>query len=363
MKNKFIVWLFLIVFLSSSILLGNATVADNEPWGEFYTPTSGKVSDIVEVSFYVDGYSDNITIDLYYEDQMNSSSIYLATFYGRAVFNYSWDSNSVENGYYHFKLDVVDNQYASANVYIYSNNFEVDNSADLPPIPTGATYIRSFYTGGERGITHDDNYLYVAAVSDIYVYQINTSTLVRTLSTSYGLMGLAHDGQYLYAADSTSSGYIHRLDPISGNETGPTIPGTTCDDLAGITFLNDDFWLTRYSNQVCSKFNLSTGMFTTHISLTLGNSWGLANDGYHLFIVGGGSGGWSGVPTINVYASDLESKVAEFSLDHVQNWQGLTYWDGKLYLHNSSGYTHEFALQYETPSPVSLDGNKNDYAG
>jgi len=69
MKDKLVLLMCMSIFLSSSFQLGNATIVDNEPWGEFYTPAGGSLNGFIEVSFNVDGYSNNISIDLYYEDQ------------------------------------------------------------------------------------------------------------------------------------------------------------------------------------------------------------------------------------------------------------------------------------------------------
>jgi hypothetical protein len=228
------------------------------------------------------------------------------------------------------------------------------SGGQISQVPISGSIVNTYSTGSGKGITHDDQYLYATCMetNNIHVYNVSTDTLVRTLTTShlfpsYDTMGIAYYKGNLYVAEG-GSGTIHMLDPETGGEQASY--STPYSDISGLTWINDDLWFAIYSGQQVIKYDLASETAITGFGVDLGNTWGVATDGYHLLVLGGANGSTSGVPTVQVFESDKLQQVSEFTISGLGWWQGMTFWNDSLYL--NAGYepydTYEIELKFSS---------------
>lgn len=232
MIKKNFVWICLFaVILLGQIPEGSTTVADvaeNEPWGGFYTPTYGdSVNGNVDVSFFVDGYSENISIDLYIKDTDNYA-LYVADFYGKGLHNYSWDSTTVDNGIYYFCMDLYDHDYySSAWMNDSASEFTVSNTIDKIRYNNNSDdYIMDFsdhktlFVGLEFEVMVNSTYSFeftLRNVKDTTTYSPSTETFYCEIGFTYVEFSLPtiiictdFDGRYIFD-------YIRVTDVDDGN--------------------------------------------------------------------------------------------------------------------------------------------------
>ncbi|MHA1168855.1 MAG: right-handed parallel beta-helix repeat-containing protein [Candidatus Hodarchaeales archaeon] len=290
----------------------------------------------------------------YYSDDLSNWNI-INELYNRTDSSQStnWDVSTIPSGDYWIKIEAYDG--ADYSYDISDSSFHIQSGPILPPIPSGGHVTRSFnIDGGGNGVTHDyGHYLYISRNNPgtIYIYDINTQSIVNTISKPYPIMGLAYGGGYLWAVDETytnGGNSIRQLDPLTAADI-QTFP-TDIGGLAGLTWLDGKLWMQSFGSKECYIYDiLGSGSITTAFQVNMYNPWGLGNDGYHLYVVGGLAE--SDNPTVQVFTSDTKNMISEFTLNEINSWQGLTFWNDHLYI--ASGPIYEVELEH--------GGSTNDF--